>query len=252
METIQQTMKRTQRAFEAGLPQEDRKRRKIAVITLGVILLCSWALLALYIIVGGNRSSLDFAPEVVYVPKTPAPVAGSGPSFYQSSRRSVAPMTYRRSASAVSYITPAPKAQMGSTSYRVHQTSSATVHSYGGGGTGSGNTGAIIRHNSNNSGNSGGGGGVNYAALAYSGAIYVPTQRNNVTDVGADEAGDVSAQKMAVVRRAKAGGFPGQNPDPFPSEEPPVPLGDMPLAMLALLAAAYALRITRRKAEITE
>jgi len=250
METIQQTMKRTQRAFEAGLPQEDRKRRKIVVITLGVILLCSWALLALYIIVGGRSSSLDFAPEVVYVPKAPAPVAGSGPSFYQSPRRSVAPMTYRSSASAVSYITPAPKAQMGSTSYRVHQTSNATVHSYGGGGTGSGNTGAIIRHNSNNNGNSG---GVNYAALAYSGAIYVPTQRNNVTDVGADEAGDVSAQKMAVVRRAKAGGFPGQNPDPFPSEDPPVPLGDMPLALLALLAAAYALRVTRRrKAECAE
>ncbi len=252
METIQQTMKRTELAFQAGLPQEN-KRRKIIVVTIGVVVLCGWALLALYSIVGDRKNDLSFAPEVVYVPQAPAPAAGSGPSFYQSPRRSTLmnrpAVSYQHS--AVSY-TPMPKAQMGSTSYRVHQTSSATVHSYGGGGTGSGgNGGSYVRHNSNN----GGGGGVNYAALSYSGAIYVPTKSNAVTAVGADEASDFSAQKMSVVRRAKAddNGLPGYNPEPFPNDEPPVPVGDMPLAMLLLLAAAYAFRVAlRRKAELAE
>lgn len=249
METIQQAMKRTELAFQAGLPQEN-KRRKIIVVTIGVLVLCGWALLALYSIVGGRQNSLNLAPEVVYVPQAPAPAVGSGPSFYQSPRRSTL-----MNRSAVSYqhsttnYTPAPKAAMGSTSFRVHQTSSAAVHSYGGGGTGGGNAGSIIHRSS--------GSGVNYAALSYSGAIYVPTKRNAVTAVGANEASDFSAQKMSVVRRAKADNGEGEYPvvpeDPAPDPEPPVPLGDMPLVLLLLLAAAYALRVAlRRKAELAE
>ena len=42
METIQQGMKRTELAFQAGLPQEN-KRRKIIVVTIGVLVLCGWA-----------------------------------------------------------------------------------------------------------------------------------------------------------------------------------------------------------------
>ncbi|MBO6074204.1 MAG: hypothetical protein J6P74_03595 [Paludibacteraceae bacterium] len=246
-------MKRTELAFQAGLPQEN-KRRKIIVVTIGVLVLSGWALLALYSIVGGRKNNLSFAPEMVYVPQAPAPAVGSGPSFYQSPRRGS--LMYKPS--AVSYqhsttnYTPAPKAAMGSTSFRVHQTSSAAVHSYGGGGTGGGNAGAIIHRSS--------GSGVNYAALSYSGAIYVPTKRNAVTAVGANEASDFSAQKMSVIRRrAKAdadpgeGEYPGVPEDPAPDPEPPVPVGDMPIVMLVLIVAAYALRITRRrKAELAE
>ena len=86
METIQQAMKRTELAFQAGLPQEN-KRRKIIVVTIGILVLCGWSLLALYSIVGDRKNDLSFAPEVVYVPQAPAPAAGSGPSFYQSPRR---------------------------------------------------------------------------------------------------------------------------------------------------------------------
>ena len=250
METIQQAMKRTELAFQAGLPQEN-KRRKIIVVTIGILVLCGWSLLALYSIVGDRKNDLSFAPEVVYVPQAPAPAAGSGPSFYQSPRRGTL-----MNRPAVSYqhsttnYTSAPKAAIGSTSFRVHQTSSAAVHSYGGGGTGgSGGGGSYIRHNS--------GSGISYAALSYSGAIYVPTKRNAVTAVGANEASDFSAQKMSVIRRAKADNGEGEYPvvpeDPAPDPEPPVPLGDMPLVLLLLLAAAYALSVAlHRKAEVAE
>ena len=85
----------------------------------------------------------------------------------------------------------------------------------------------------------------------------MPTKRNAVTAVGANEASDFSAQKMSVVRRAKADNGEGEYPvvpeDPAPDPEPPVPLGDMPLVLLLLLAAAYALHVAlRRKAEIAE
>ena len=249
METIQQAMKRTELAFQTGLPQEN-KRRKIIVVTIGVLVLSGWALLALYSIVGGRKNDLSFAPEVVYVLQAPAPAVGSGPSFYQSPRRSTLMnrpvVSYQHS---TTNYTPAPKAAMGSTSYRVHQTSSAAVHSYGGGGTGGSGGGAIIHRSS--------GSGVNYAALSYSGAIYVPTKRNAVTAVGANEASDFSAQKMSVIRRAKADNGEGEYPvvpeDPAPDPEPPVPLGDMPLVLLLLFAAAYALSVAlHRKAEVAE
>ena len=61
METIQQGMKRTELAFQAGLPQEN-KRRKVIVVTLCVLVLCGWALLVLYSIVGGMKNDLSFAP----------------------------------------------------------------------------------------------------------------------------------------------------------------------------------------------
>ena len=57
---------------------------------------------------------------------------------------------------------------------------------------------------------------------------------------------------MAVARRAKAEFPPEENDDPGANPDPPVPLGDMPLTLLALLAAAYTLRVAlRRKVEIT-
>ena len=240
METIQQTMKRTQLAFETGLPTEN-KRRKIIVVTIGIVVLCGWALLALYSLVGGRQNELNFALEVVYVPQAPAPATGSGPSFYTGSRRSG---TLMYKPSAVSYqhssanYAPAPKATMGSTSFRVHQTSSATVHFYGAGGTGGVSSATYKRRSANNSG-----GGINYTAIAYSGSIYVPTAHNAVTAVGASSAGNVVASRMGAPRRLKMdngeGEWPEEPEDPAPDPEPPVPAGNVPWVLMALLATGY-------------
>ena len=212
--------------------QQPTSRRKRLLVTLLIITVCClWSLLALYAIIGGRQDSSVYAPQVVYTaPVAPAP--GRGPSFYTGSHRS-GTLMYRHAAPAATY-TPAPKPAMGSTSMRVHQTSNATVHSYGGGGTGSGSA-PVINNTVKN-------GGVSYAAYAYSGAIYIPTAHNAVTAVGASEAEDVSAQKLGAPRRAKMdGGFPSVNPDPDPNEEPPVPMGDTPWLLMALLVAGYIL-----------
>ena len=132
---------------------------------------------------------------------------------------------------------------------RVHQTSSATLQSYGGSGSGGGGTASFSKRNS-----AGNGGGVSYTALAYTGAIYIPTPHNAVTAVGASEVENVAARKMGAPKRIKMGGGEGEWPDepedPAPDPEPPVPVGDIPMALMAILAAAYALRVVlHRKAD---
>lgn len=228
--------------------QQPTSRRKRLFVTLLIISVCClWSLLALYAIMGGKEDNSIYAPNVVYTAPAAPVSAGSGASFYSSSRRSGSLM-YRRTAPA---YTQAPAATMRSTSAasvaRVYQTSNASVHSYGGGGTGG--AGSTYSHRKSS------GNGVSYATYAYSGSIYVPTQHNAVTAVGANEAEDVAAQKMGAPKRIKmnGGGFPSVNPDPEPNEEPPVPAGDIPCLLMLLLTAAYVLRITlQRKAAVAK
>ena len=225
------------------IQQPTAKRKRLLVIALMVIVCCLWSLLALYAIMGGKEDNSIYAPNVVYTAPAAPVSAGSGASFYTGSRRS-STLMYRHSAPT---YTQAPAATMRSTSSapvaRVYQTSNVSVHSYGGGGAG-GSGGTYGQRKSSGS-------GVSYATYAYSGSIYVPTQHNAVTAVGANEAEDVAAQKMGAPKRIKmdGGGFPSVNPDPEPNEEPPVPSGNLPWLLMLLLAGAYAMRIAlRRKA----
>ena len=233
-------------------PISQRKRNWIIAAALAIG--CTWGMLVFYSIVDRNQDDLTVAPKGSYAPQTPAPAAIGSSSFYQAPRYN-APMRRRvitHQPSAFGY-TPAPNAAMGSTSsgtaMRVHQTSSATLQSYGGSGSGGGSTASFSKRNS-----AGNGGGVSYTALAYTGAIYIPTPHNAVTAVGASEVENVAARKMGAPKRIKMGGGEGEWPDepedPAPDPEPPVPVGDIPMALMAILAAAYALCVVlRRKAD---
>ena len=201
-------------------------------------------MLVLYSIFGGKEDSV-YAPNVVYTSPSAPVSAGSGASFYNGSRRG-GTLMYRHSAPATQ--TTAPVATMRSTSSasvaRVYQTSNASVHSYGSGGGWSGVSRTYVHRNSNSS-------GINYTALAYSGAIYVPTHHNAVTAVGANRVEDVAAQKLGAPRRMRMDGGEGVYPDPpedpAPDPEPPVPAGNIPWLMVALMAASYAVRVALRK-----
>lgn len=226
------------------IQQPMSKRKKLLVTVLAITVCCLWSVMVLYSIVDSNTEKSAFAPKVVYVAPS-APASGSGPAFYTGSHRSGA-LIYRHTAPAASY-TPAPKATMGSTSMRVHQTSDATVHSYGGGGTGGAGNVSFKRHNTHSSA------GVSYTAIAYSGSIYVPTAHNAVTAVGASNAENVVATRKGAPRRLRMDNGEGEWPDvpedPAPDPEPPVPAGNVPMALMAILAAAYALRVAlHRKA----
>jgi len=134
-----------------------------------------------------------------------------------------------------------PKATMSSTSaIKVYTTSSATVNNVGSGNATSGgnavsSTSIVSR--------------VQSSAIAYTGAIYVPTLRNAVTPVGATQAAEVTSSRSALPSRRTTddGQLPGYNEDPEPDEEI-VPIGNGLWALL-LLALGYGAVLLRRKGE---
>ena len=231
------------------IQQPMTKRKKIFVTIIAIAVCCTWALLALYSVIGSKQDNSVYAPQGVYrTQQAPAPAAGSGASFYTGSRRS-ASLMYRNAAPATTYtVTPHAPAMRSTSSAapaaRVYQTSNASVHSFGSGGTGGASAATYSRRSSNNSG--GGISGVSYTTYAYAGSIYVPSKHEAVTAVGASEVEDVAAQRLGAPRRAKYE-LPDPNPDPEPSTEEPTPVGTTPWLMMLILAAAYALRVALRK-----
>lgn len=226
------------------------KRKKVVISVIAVAVCCTWALLALYSVLGGKQDSSVYAPQGVYMTQpVPAPAVGSGASFYTGSHRPASFM-HRSGAPAVTHTVTPHASAMHSTSSaqvpRVYLTSKATVHSYGGSGSGGASYATYSHRSSNNSGGGSGVSGVSYATYAYTGSIYVPAKSNAVTAVGASEAADLAAQKFGAPRRIK-NDLPVVNPDPEPNPEEPVPVGASPWLLIALLVAAYTFRVALRK-----
>ena len=146
------------------------------------------------------------------------------------SNRAIIPMHAQHNVSVAytSAYSDMPKAKMSSTSMRLHETSSANVHSIG---SGSGNGGGIAMTSGNNNAR-----GIQN--LAYSGVIYMPIAFNAVTEVGASNANELASTVTRASGPARAKrGFPEDDDDPF---KDPVPVGDVAWPLMILLAAAYA------------
>ena len=138
------------------------------------------------------------------------------------------------------YRSVTPNQSMSSTStFHIHQTSSATPHSVGGG---SGSTGVLATTSSSSNR------GIQSTTASYSGAIYIPLPTNAITAVGATTAEEVVNQKMGIIRRARMtneGEYPEDREDPVP-DEVIVPVGDVVWPLMVLLAAVYAFFCYRR------
>lgn len=213
------------------------KQRKKVILGFGVIFVGLWLTLLCYLLTG-DKQAIPSAPAAQVTVHAPSPVAmGSSPTATFRSSRRAAPLIHHGAATpSWSYVQSAPKATMGSTSMRIHQTSSATLQSIGGAGGGGG----IYT----TSGGSSSGKGIRYTAVAYTGTIYIPTKHNSVTEVGASTANDVtttSSVRAGVQRRAKMedGVLPGYNEDPEP-DEIETPVGDVAWGLMILLVAGYA------------
>lgn len=148
------------------------------------------------------------------------------------SNRAIIPMHAQHNVSVAytSAYSDMPKAKMSSTSMRLHETSSANVHSIS---SGSGNGGGIAMTSGNNNAR-----GIQN--LAYSGVIYMPIAFNAVTEVGASNANELAStvtRASGPTRAKKDGGQPETPLNPFID---PVPVGDVVWPLMILLAAAYA------------
>lgn len=225
------------------IQQAIANRNKKIVIGVGILFAGLWVMLVMYVLAESQKYTPEVHPGVVEV-HSASPTGGGAPAATYAPRRVSAPLIHSSHATHQwSYI--APKATMHSTSssMRLYQTSSASVHSVGGGNGGGG----IATTNGQNNSDK----GIRYAALAYSGAIYIPMINNAVTAVGAAHADDVSSHKMSVIKRRaryeQDGEYPDDRPDPvLDPEEPESPVGDVAWGLMALLVGAYGYHLFRR------
>ena len=219
------------------------KSLRVVFVCAGLVALLGISIYTAHLLLTRPPFVKEHKMEVRYIPtSTRAPM----PTMPTRGMRSMRSMQSTHATHAVTPSTPthsAPTAQMTSTSMRLHETSSATIHQVGGSGLGAGATGSLYTTSSRHSR------GIQYGAMAYSGNIYVPVTSNAITAVGAREAGDVSQQKMGAPRRAKwtdDGQLPDPNEDPVP-DEVPTPVGDVAWPLMALLTIAWCVLIRRKR-----
>ena len=219
------------------IQQAIANRNKKIVIGVGIIFAGLWVLLVMYVIADSEKDYHIVQPGTVTVQPSAPGVNSSSVATYHPTHSHPLFHHLTTGPQTVSYTAEAPKASMGSTSMRLFQTSDATAHNIGGGGNG-----GIIATTNGGLGN--GSRGVNYTALAYSGAIYIPTTFNAVTTVGAPNAKMMAklvtpeeTPEMSGPRRV------GSDPlDPFLD-----PVGEVVWPLMVLLVGTYSYVIYRRR-----
>lgn len=216
-------------------------RHKHIVIGAGVLVAGLWVLLVMYLLKESHNATTEVHPGAVAV--TSAPTFNSNSTVTLSgSRPSATSLLHQKvSSTPMVYRSVTPNQSMSSTStFHIHQTSSATPHSVGGG---SGSTGVLATTSSSSNR------GIQSTTASYSGAIYIPLPTNAITAVGATTAEEVVNQKMGIIRRARMtneGEYPEDREDPVP-DEVIVPVGDVVWPLMVLLAAVYAFFCYRRR-----
>ena len=220
------------------------QRHKHILIGVGVLVAGLWVLLVMYLLRESRNATTEVQPGAVAVTSAPTFNSNSTVTLSGSRPSATSLLHHKVPSTPMVYRSVTPNQSMSSTStFHIHQTSSATPHSVGGGGSGS--TGVLATTSSSSSR------GIQTTTVSYSGAIYIPLASNAITAVGATNAEEVVNQKLGVIHRAKMtddGEYPGGRPDPVPDEEDdPTPVGDVVWPLMVLLAAVYAFFCYRRR-----
>ena len=216
-------------------------RHKHIVIGVGVLVAGLWVLLVMYLLKESHNATTEVQPGAVAVTSAPT-FNGNSTVTLSGSRPSATSLLHHKvSSTPMVYRSVTPNQSMSSTStFHIHQTSSATPHSVGGG---SGSTGVLATTSSSSNR------GIQSTTASYSGTIYIPLAMNAITAVGATTAEEVVNQKMGIIRRARMtneGEYPEDREDPVP-DEVVVPVGDVVWPLMVLLAAVYAFFCYRRR-----
>jgi|GEM_PF-149609 len=210
-------------------------QRKKIIITLGAVFTGLWLCLVGYFLTGGGQESAPVKPGIVVV-HAPSPTAGVPATAYKSPGTASSRSYHSAPAAARwSYLTEAPKAAMGSTSVRLHETAKATVHSIGGGNgagmtaaSGSAKTNPVTVYTTISGGN--------MLALASTTTLAAP---------GATAANEIAETTLSAPAAMPERGIRRTNGDPF---EPFLdPVGDITWLLILLLAVIYGGVIRNRK-----
>ena len=216
-------------------------RHKHIVIGVGVLVAGLWVLLVMYLLKESHKATTEVQPGAVAVTSAPTFNSNSTVTLSGSRPSATSLLHHKVSSTPMVYRSVTPNQSMSSTStFHLHQTSSATTHSIGGG---SGSTGVLATTSSSSNR------GIQSTTASYSGTIYIPLPTNAITAVGATTAEEVVNQKMGIIRRARMtneGEYPEDREDPVP-DEVIVPVGDVVWPLMVLLAAVYAFFCYRRR-----
>ena len=216
-------------------------RHKHIVIGVGVLVAGLWVLLVMYLLKASHNATTEVHPGAVAVTSAPTFNSNSTVTLSGSRPSATSLLHHKVSSTQMVYRSVTPNQSMSSTStFHIHQTSSATPHSVGGG---SGSTGVLATTSSSSNR------GIQSTTASYSGTIYIPLATNAITAVGATTAEEVVNQKMGIIRRARMtneGEYPEDREDPVP-DEVIVPVGDVVWPLMVLLAAVYAFFCYRRR-----
>ena len=204
--------------------------------------------IAISIVVGGFWIALvmyTFSLGKTQIPANPGVAAVS--SAHHSNGVNAPTATFRNSSSASwsllrhnAAVTPTtvttPQATMSSTSMRVHETSSATVHQIGGGGMGS-SQGVIATTSGSNK-------GMSYSGISAGGNMLSISSSLALAAPGASRANELASVTTSQPNAAPSG------PRKLPGHEEEwwlTPVGDVAWPVILLLTIAWYVRVRLRK-----
>lgn len=210
-------------------------RHKQIMIGVGIIVAGLWVLLVMYLLRESRNATTEVQPGVVAVTSAPTFNSNSTVTLSGSRPSATSLLHHKVSSTPMVYRSETPNQSMGSTStFHLYQTSSATPHSVGGGGSGS----AGVIATTSGSGSR----GIQYTAIAYTGS-YLNTGIDALTEVGATRAKAIARQEAQETPEVSGPRKVNSDPrDPFLD-----PVGDVVWPLMALLAAVYAFFCYRRR-----
>ncbi len=202
------------------------QKHKYLAIAISIVVGGLWIALVMYTFSSG-KTKVPVNPGVTAVSSAHQSFGTNTPTPSFKTLSSAPWSLTNHSAAVTPEATTHPQATMGSTSYRLHQTSSATAHVVGSG-TGSAGQGAIATTSGTNK-------GISYSGISYGGNMLAISSSMALAAPGASRANELA---NVVTEAPKSIGPRKVDKDPFDPFLDPV--GDVAWGLMILLAVAYA------------
>lgn len=204
------------------------QKHKYLAIAISIVVGGLWIALVMYTLSLG-KTKIPVNPGVAAVSSAHQSHGTSMPTTSFKTLSSAPWSLMNHSAVVTPEATAHPQATMGSTSYRLHQTSSATAHVVGSG-TGSAGQGVIATTSSSNK-------GISYSGISAGGNMLAISSSLALAAPGASNANEIASTTVSERKAAPSG------PRKLPGHEEEwwlTPVGDVAWGWMILLAAAYA------------
>ncbi len=203
------------------------QKHKYLAIAISIVVGGLWIALVMYTFSSG-KTKVPVSPGVTAVSSAHQSIGTNMPTPSFKTLSSAPWSLTSHSAAVTPEATARPQATMGSTSYRLHQTSSAIAHVVGSG-TGNARQGVIATTSVANR-------GISYSGISYGGNMLAISSSMALAAPGATHANEIASTTTSGPSAAPEARRVNGNPHgPFPD-----PLGDVAWGLMILLAAVYA------------